>query len=96
MTKEERLLKKAIKMKAQIAEIQENLQLIYDKFKELGVKNLEIDGVGKLTEVTTTHSKTDLKGLAEKVGQKVIDDFTTMTESTFYRTTIDKDYYKNN
>lgn len=96
MTKEERLLRKAIKMKVAIGELQDNLQLIFDKLRDLGVKDLEIEGVGKLTEVTSNRKNYDMKGLVEEIGQEIVDKYTSVTESTFYRTTVDKAFYKNN
>lgn len=96
MTKEERLLKKVIKTKAMINELQDNLQLIFDKCRELGITEEELNGYGKMTQVTSTRKNYDIKGLIEEIGQELVDKYTSITESTFYRVSIDKDFYKNN
>ena len=96
MTKEQRLLKKVIKTKAMINELQDNLQLIFDKLRELGITEEELEGYGKITQVTSTRKNYDIKGLVEEIGQEIVDKYTNATESTFYRVSIDKDFYKNN
>jgi len=96
MTKEQRLLKKVIKTKAMINELQDNLQLIFDKLRELGVTEEELEGYGKITQVNSTRKNYDIKGLVEEIGQEIVDKYTSATESTFYRVSIDKDFYKNN
>ena len=96
MTKEQRLLKKVIKTKAMINELQDNLQLIFDKLRELGITEEELEGYGKITQVTSTRKNYDIKGLVEEIGQEIVDKYTNTTESTFYRVSIDKDFYKNN
>lgn len=96
MEKSQRLLKKVIKTKAMINELQDNLQLIFDKLRELGITEEELEGYGKITEVTSTRNNTDLKALAKEIGQDIIDKYTTTTQSIFYRVSIDKEFYKNN
>ena len=96
MEKSQRLLKKVIKTKAMINELQDNLQLIFDKLRELGITEEELAGYGKITEVTSTRNNYDIKGLANEVGQDIIDKYTSTTNSTFYRVSIDKEFYQNN
>lgn len=96
MTKEQRLLKKVIKTKAMINELQDNLQLIFDKLRELGVTEEELQGYGKIIEVTSTRKNYDIKGLIEEIGQDIVDKYTSNIDTTFYRVTIDKKYYENN
>lgn len=96
MTKEQRLLKKIIKTKAAIKELQDSLDLIYDKCRELGITEEELDGFGSMIQVNSTRKNYDMKELAKEVGQEIIDKYTTLTNSIYYRVTIDKDFYKNN
>lgn len=96
MEKSQRLLKKVVKTKAMINELQDNLQLIFDKLRELGITEEELEGYGKITEVTSTRKNYDIKGLVEEIGQDIVDKYTSLTESTFYRVSIDKEFYKNN
>lgn len=92
--KVDRITKQIIEIKNQIAELQDNLQLRFDKLRDLDVDHNEVDGFGKITEVTSTRKNYDINGIAKEVGQDLIDKYTNIVESTFYRVTIDKEFYE--
>lgn len=90
----DRIVKQIIEIKDEISKLQDNLQLRFDKLRDLDVDKWHVDDYGDIKEVTSTRSTTDIKELAKEVGQEVIDKFTKVTESTFYRVTTDKKFYE--
>jgi hypothetical protein len=92
--KVDRITKQIIDIKNQISNLQDNLQLRFDKLRDLGIEENEVDGFGKIAQVTSTRKNYDIKGLAEEVGQNIIDKYTSISESTFYRVNIDKKFYE--
>lgn len=90
----DRIVKQIIEIKDEISKLQDNLQLRFDKLRDLDVNEWHVDDYGNIKEVTSTRATTDIKELAKEVGQEVIDKFTKVTESTFYRVTTDKKFYE--
>lgn len=90
-----RLLRKVAKTKVEIDNLQEDLKLVYDKLKTLGVTEEELEGVCKIKLVNSERTSWNSEELINFYGEE-IKRFQTHTQTSFYRTTIDKDFYKNN
>lgn len=92
--KVDRITKQIIDLKYQISQLQDDLQLRFDKLRDLGVKFNKLDDIGQVTETTSEKVSYDIKELAKEVGQEIVDKYKKITSSTFYRTTIDKKYFE--
>lgn len=95
--KTKRLLRKVAKLKLEIDNLQDDLTLIYDKLKDLGVTEEELQDVIKIKLMTNQVSSSwDTKGLVEEYGEDVKKHLKTTPKKDFYRVTKLKDFYKNN
>ena len=92
--KVDRITKQVIDIKYQISQLQDDLQLRFDKLRDLGVKQNKLEDIGQITETTSEKVSYDMKELAKEVGQEIVDKYKKITSSTFYRTTIDKKYFE--
>lgn len=90
-----RLLRKVAKTKVEIENLQENLNLVYDKLRDLKVTEEELEGVCKIKLVNSVRTSWNSEELIKNYGEE-IKQFQNHTETNFYRVSIDKDFYKNN
>lgn len=94
-TKEKRLLRKVLKIKEQMNDLKSTLDITYDKMRNLGITQEEIEGLGKIKEESRQCVSYDMKGLIEEIGEEIVEKYKSVTETTFYRVSFDKNYYKN-